>query len=123
MADLKVHEAVIYSHVERELPFMATESLLMLGTRRGGDRQELHERLRVLSMEVHESVDRGADNDLIKKVAADPDFNLSDEDVAEVLDPQRYVGRAPEQVVEYLEGTVHPALERLQSIAPDEPRI
>lgn len=122
-ANLTVHEAVVRSHVDRELPFMASESLLMLGTMRGGDRQELHERLRVMSMETHEAVAQGGENDLVEKIAADPDFNLSDEDVAEALNARLFVGRAPQQVSEYLESTVEPALSQVQALAPEKPRI
>jgi adenylosuccinate lyase len=122
-ANLTAHEAIIRTHVDRELPFMASESLLMLGTMRGADRQDLHERLRVISMEAHEAVAQGGKNDLVEKAAADPHFKLVEKDVVEALDPHRYVGRAPEQVTDFLRDFVEPTLERLEAVVPEQPRI
>jgi adenylosuccinate lyase len=102
---------------------MASESLLMLGTMRGADRQDLHERLRVISMEAHEAVAQGGKNDLVEKAAADPHFKLVEKDVVEALDPHRYVGRAPEQVTDFLRDFVEPTLERLEAVVPEQPRI
>lgn len=112
-AGLVVHEKVIERHVREELPFMATENIMMDAVKQGGDRQQLHERIRVLSREAGAAVkDRGEANDLIDRIADDPMFGLSREELTAHLEPGRYIGRCPEQVDEFLAQEVRPVLER-----------
>ncbi len=122
---LEVREPVIRRHVLRELPFMATERCLMLGVAAGGDRQTLHEVIRRHSLEVARAVaEDGAPNDLIQRLAADPAFAQAGlGTVARDLDPLHYCGRAPEQVLEFLNETVAPLLERLADAPPSEVRV
>lgn len=108
---LEVYEQVALRNLREELPFMATENILMDAVRRGGDRQELHERIRVHSQAAAERIKRQGDtNDLLERIAADPAF--AGVDLGEAIDPMRYVGRAPQQVDEFLAETVRPALSR-----------
>ncbi|WP_349948621.1 adenylosuccinate lyase [Lacrimispora sp. BS-2] len=109
---LVVYPKVIEKHMMAELPFMATENIMMEAVKAGGDRQELHERIRELSMEAGRNVKvNGLDNNLLELIAADPSFNLSLEDLKKSMDPKRYVGCAPAQVTAYLEEVVKPLLE------------
>lgn len=109
---LVVYPKVIEKHMMAELPFMATENIMMDAVKAGGDRQELHERIRELSMEAGRNVKvNGLYNNLLELIAADPSFNLSLEDLKKSMDPQRYVGCAPAQVTAYLEEVVKPLLE------------
>ena len=109
---LVVYPKVIEKHIMAELPFMATENIMMDAVKAGGDRQELHERIRELSMEAGKTVKvEGKDNNLLELIAADPAFNLSLEDLQKSMDPSRYVGRAPRQVEVYLRDVVNPVLE------------
>lgn len=109
---LVVYPKVIEKHMMAELPFMATENIMMDAVKAGGDRQELHERIRELSMEAGRNVKvNGLDNNLLELIAEDPSFNLSLEDLKKSMDPQRYVGCAPAQVTAYLEEVVKPLLE------------
>ena len=108
---LVVYPKVIYKHMMAELPFMATENIMMDAVKAGGDRQELHERIRELSMEAGRNVKvEGLDNNLLELIAADPAFNLSLEDLKKSMDPSRYTGRAKEQVEEFLEEVIQPIL-------------
>jgi len=110
---LVVYEKVIKQHVLNELPFMATENILMEAVKKGGDRQELHERIRVLSMEAGRRVkEEGLENDLIKRIANDKNFGMNYEDLQKVLEPSNYVGRAPAQVEEFINNNVKYLLER-----------
>ncbi len=107
-----VYPKVIEKHMMAELPFMATENIMMDAVKAGGDRQELHERIRTLSMEAGKTVKvEGKDNNLLELIAADPAFNLSLEDLKKSMDPKKYVGRAPKQVEEFLSEVVQPILE------------
>ena len=109
---LVVYPKVVRQRVMKELPFMATENIMMDAVRRGGDRQELHERLREHSMTAARHVkEEGGDNDLIERVCADPAFGLKREEVDAILDPARFTGRSAEQVEEYLRDVVRPVLE------------
>ncbi len=109
---LVVYPKVIEKHLMAELPFMATENIMMDAVKAGGDRQELHERIRELSMEAGRHVKaEGKENDLLELIAADPGFNLTLEELKKAMDPSRYVGRAPEQVDEFLEEVIRPILE------------
>ena len=108
---LVVHEKVIERHVQEELPFMATENIMMDAVKRGGDRQALHERIRVHSLEAGRNVkDRGEANNLIDLIAADPLFGMSREEITAHLEPARYIGRCSEQVEEFLRECVQPKL-------------
>lgn len=109
---LVVYPKVIEKHMLAELPFMATENIMMDAVKAGGDRQELHERIRELSMEAGRNVKvNGLDNNLLELIAADPSFNLSLDDLKKSMDPKRYVGCAPAQVTAYLEEVIKPLLE------------
>lgn len=109
---LVVYDKVITKRLMSELPFMATENIMMDAVKKGGDRQELHERIRQLSMQAGANVkERGLDNNLLELIAADPVFNLSVEELEETMDPAKYVGRSPEQVEEFLNDVINPILE------------
>ena len=106
-----VYPKVIQKRLNENLPFIATENILMEGVRRGGDRQELHERIRVHSMEAARLIkEEGGDCDLISRIAKDSAFKMSEEDIKGVMKAENYIGRAPEQVDEFLAGYVKPAL-------------
>ncbi len=101
---LVVYPKVIASHIQKELPFMATENILMDAVLRGGDRQELHEKIRLYSMEAAKQVkEEGLENDLIQRMTADAAFGLSEEMAADILQAEHYTGRAAEQTEEYVE--------------------
>ncbi len=121
-AGLEVRDGAIRRNVEAAMPFMATERWLMLGVEAGGDRQALHEVIRTHSRAVSLAVESGAPNDLLGRLAADPAF--ASVDAARLraeLEPARYVGRAPEQVVEYVEGPLAEILDSLRAYAaPDD---
>lgn len=106
-----VYEKMIKKHVDQELPFMATEAILMEAVLRGGDRQELHEKIRVYSMEAGKRVkEEGLDNNLIDLIKQDSSFRLKVEEIDKLMDARNFIGRAPEQVVEFLEEYVYPVL-------------
>lgn len=108
---LVVYPKVIEKHFMAELPFMATENIMMDAVKAGGDRQELHERIRTLSMEAGRNVkEKGLDNNLLDLIAADPAFGLSREELQKTMEPMRYVGRAPQQVDEFLNEVIRPVL-------------
>ena len=108
---LVVYEKVIEKHIMAELPFMATENIMMDAVKAGGDRQELHEKIRTLSMEAGRNVkERGLDNNLLELIAADPAFNLSLDDLKKSMDPSKYTGRAKEQVDEFLNEVINPLM-------------
>ena len=109
---LVVYPKVIEKRLMSELPFMATENIMMDAVKAGGDRQELHERIRELSMEAGKNVKvLGLDNNLLELIAADPAFNLTLEELQKTMDPSKYVGRAPLQVENFLKHVVNPVLE------------
>lgn len=109
---LVVYPKVIEKHMLSELPFMATENIMMDAVKAGGDRQELHERIRELSMEAGKNVKvEGKDNNLLELIAADPAFNLSLEELQKTMDPAKYVGRSKEQVEAFLTGVIRPLLD------------
>lgn len=112
-SNLVVHEKVIERHILEELPFMASENIMMDAVKRGGNRQELHERIRIHALEAGRNVkDLGLDNNLIELIAADPMFGMSQEELTAHLEPSRYIGRCPEQVTDFLEEAVRPVLKR-----------
>ncbi|HIU67796.1 MAG TPA: adenylosuccinate lyase [Candidatus Caccomorpha excrementavium] len=108
---LVVYPKVIEKHLMAELPFMATENIMMDAVKAGGDRQELHERIRTLSMEAGRNVkEKGLENNLLELIAADPAFHMSLEDLKKSMDPAKYTGRAKEQTEEYIEQVIRPVL-------------
>ncbi|MCI8578564.1 MAG: adenylosuccinate lyase [Lachnospiraceae bacterium] len=114
---LVVYPKVIEKHFMAELPFMATENILMDAVKAGGDRQELHEKIRQLSMEAGRNVkEKGLENNLLELIAQDPAFGLSLEELERTMEPARYVGRAPQQVDEFLTEVVNPVLEANREI-------
>ena len=107
-----VYPMIIRRRMMENMPFMATENILMALTERGGDRQQLHERIRVHSMEAVKTMKQeGKPCDLLDRIAADPTFGMSREELEKVLNPQDYIGRCPQQVEDFLETCVRPILE------------
>ncbi len=114
---LVVYPKVIEKRLMSELPFMATENIMMDAVKAGGDRQELHEKIRTLSMEAGRNVkEKGLDNNLLELIAADPAFNLTLDELKKTMDPSRYTGRAKEQVEEFLSEVIRPVLEENKEI-------
>ena len=114
---LVVYPKVIEKHLLAELPFMATENIMMDAVKAGGDRQELHDKIRTLSMEAGRNVkEKGLENNLLELIAADPSFNLSLEELQKSMDPSRYTGCAKEQVEAFLSQAVQPLLERYKEL-------
>ncbi len=112
-SNLVVHPKVIEKHIMEELPFMATENILMDAVKRGGDRQALHERIRTHSLAAGSQVkDEGKPNDLLERIAADPAFGLSREEILRHLDPADYIGCCPQQVERFLAQCIQPVLEK-----------
>lgn len=121
---LVVYPKVIEKRLLSELPFMATENILMEAVKHGGDRQELHERIRELSMEAGKRVKvEGKDNNLLELIAADPVFNLSEDKLKEAMNPKLYVGRSSEQVVEFIDEYISPILEKFSADLGEKPDI
>lgn len=117
VSGLVVYPKVIASHIEAELPFMATEMILMEGVKRGGDRQKLHEKIRVLSMEAGENVKlKGGKNDLIERIVADGTFKMNEEEIYSILEPKKFIGAAPLQVESFLEEVIQPILDENQHL-------
>lgn len=109
---LVVYPKVIEKHLMQELPFMATENIMMDAVKAGGDRQELHEKIRVLSMEAGKNVkEKGLENNLLELIAADPSFNMSLNDLKNAMEPSKYIGRAKEQTEEFIEEVIQPILD------------
>lgn len=110
---LVVYPKMIEAHMQRELPFMATENIMMSAVKKGGDRQALHERIRVHSMAAANEVKmNGAQNDLVHRIAQDPVFQMGEEEIQEILNPINFVGRAPQQTEEFVADYVQPLLEQ-----------
>ena len=109
---LVVYPKVIRAHMMRELPFMATENIMMDAVKAGGDRQELHERIRQHSMAAGKVVkEEGRDNDLLERIVADPAFGMTMDQLQAIMKPENFVGRAPEQTKDFIEEYVNPILE------------
>lgn len=109
---LVVYPKIIEARLMSELPFMVTENILMDAVKMGGDRQELHERIRIHSMAAGKVVkEEGKPNDLIERIAADPAFNIKAEALQKVMEPKRYIGRAEAQTAEFLNGVIKPLLD------------
>ena len=114
---LVVYPKVIEKRLMSELPFMATENIMMDAVKAGGDRQELHEKIRTLSMEAGKNVkEKGLDNNLLDLIAADESFGMSIEELEECMNPINYVGRSVEQVNEFLTEVINPVLEENKDI-------
>jgi len=120
-SNLVVYEKVIKAHVEKELPFMATENILMESVKKGGDRQLLHERVRVHSMEAGKRIkEEGLDNDLISRIISDTAFNLSEEEIKKAINPENFTGRAASQVKEFVKDVVDPILQENKNLLGDD---
>ncbi len=111
-SNMVVYPKVIAAHINSELPFMATENILMEAVKRGGDRQELHEKIRLHSMEAAKRVkEEGLNNDLIDRIKEDPSFLMSEEEILSIIDAKKFIGRAPGQVEDLIKEAVMPVLE------------
>lgn len=109
---LVVYPKVVEKHLLDELPFMATENIMMEAVKRGGDRQEIHEKIRMHSMEAGKQVKvEGKSNDLLERIASDPVFGLTMDELKSVMDPKNYVGRAPQQVEDFISEYIKPVME------------
>jgi adenylosuccinate lyase len=116
-SDLVVYPKVIRQRVMRELPFMASENIMMSAVKKGGDRQELHEKLRTYAMEAGKKVkEEGLENDLIDRVLNDPDFKISKGEMETILKPESFTGRSEQQVDEFIRGCVKPVLDENEDI-------
>ncbi|MCI1964739.1 MAG: adenylosuccinate lyase [Oscillospiraceae bacterium] len=114
---LVVYQKVILQHLNRELPFMATENIMMDAVKRGADRQQLHERIRVHSMAASRIVkEEGGENDLLDRIASDPAFGVSREELNRTVSPERFVGRAPRQTEDFIQEMVQPVLKQYSEI-------
>ncbi len=121
---LVVYPKVIEQHMLRELPFMATENIMMDAAKRGADRQELHERIRVHSMAAARVVkEEGGENDLLSRIAADSIFGVTLTELNEIVKPEKYVGRAPRQTEEFLAEVIKPVLEKYSFVKEETPEI
>lgn len=117
---LVVYENMINRHINEELPFMATEYILMEAVKKGGDRQELHEKIRVYSMEAVKNVKiNGGHNNLIELLANDAEFNLDEVEIKNVLKAENFIGRSKEQVEEFILNDVNPILEKYKNLVKD----
>ncbi|KHD38111.1 adenylosuccinate lyase [Clostridium acetobutylicum] len=123
-SNMVVYENVITAHVKSELPFMATENIMMEAVKKGCDRQELHERIRKHSMETAKRIKAdGLPNDLIERIKKDSSFKLTEKEIDEIIDPNKFVGRAPYQVEEYISNCVKPILVKNKDIVGIEVSI
>jgi len=114
---LVVYPKVIEQRLWKELPFMATENIMMDVVKRGGDRQALHEQIRVHSMEAARIIkEEGGENDLLERIAGDPMFDTTIDEIKKIVKPENFVGRAPQQVTEFIENEVNPILAKHQNI-------
>lgn len=114
---LVVYEKVIEKHLRSELPFMATENIMMDAVKAGGNRQELHERIRELSMEAGKRIKQeGLENDLLERIAKEPMFHVTLEELQEKLDPKKYTGRASQQTEEFLQDVIAPILQENKNL-------
>ena len=111
VSGIVVYPNMIHQHIMNELPFMATENIMMEAVKRGGDRQALHEKIRVASMEAGKTVKvEGKPNNLLDLIVEDPEFGLDRESLDSLLDPKLYIGRCPEQVTTFIEEAIKPVL-------------
>lgn len=123
-AGMVVYPKVIEQHILKELPFMATENIMMQAVKNGGDRQELHEKIRIHSMAAARVVkEEGKENDLIERIVKDESFNLNLDDINAVLKPENFIGRAKEQTEEFLKAYVSPVLDKYKDILGEEAEL
>jgi len=123
-SNMVVYPKVIEAHVNNELPFMATENILMEAVKRGGDRQELHEKIRVHSMEAARKVkELGEANDLIERVINDKSFMLSKEEINSIIDPKKFIGRAPGQVTDFVDEFIKPIIDANKELLGENAEI
>lgn len=123
-SNMVVYEKVIAAHVNSELPFMATENIMMEAVKRGGDRQELHEKIRVHSLAAARQVKEfGEKNDLIERILADESFVLSKEEILSIIDPSKFTGRSSGQVIDFIEEYINPILEAHKNELGEEVEI
>jgi adenylosuccinate lyase len=116
-AGIKVYDKVIARHLAEELPFMATENIMMNAVKRGGDRQELHEKIRLHSIAAGAVVkEQGLPNDLVTRIAGDPAFALTESEILSELEPEKFTGRAERQVENFLNREIKPLLEKYRSL-------
>ncbi|XOQ48944.1 MAG: adenylosuccinate lyase [Eubacteriales bacterium] len=121
---LVVYPKVINQHLLRELPFMATENIMMDAVKRGADRQQLHERIRVHSMAASRVIkEEGGENDLLSRIAADPAFGVTLEELQKIVSPEKYVGRAPQQTEEFIAEVVNPLMQKYDFVSEEKPEI
>lgn len=121
---LVVYDKVIEQHLRKELPFMATENIMMDAVKRGADRQQLHERIRVHSMAASKVIkEEGGENDLLQRIAADPIFGVTLKELEGILQPEKYVGRAPQQTEDFLNETVANALKPYENVEVETAEI
>lgn len=121
---LVVYPKVIDQHLRRELPFMATENIMMDAVKRGGNRQQLHEAIRQHSMAASRVVkEEGGENDLLSRIAADPQFGVSREELDKLVDPRLYVGRAPQQTEDFLNEVIDPILSDFSDLPQETAEI
>ena len=123
-AGMVVYPKVIEQHILKELPFMATENIMMQAVKNGGDRQELHEKIRIHSMAAARVVkEEGKENDLIERIVKDESFNLNLDDINAVLKPENFIGRAKEQTEEFLRDYVSPVLDKYKDVLGEEAEL
>ncbi|MCC8042121.1 MAG: adenylosuccinate lyase [Oscillospiraceae bacterium] len=121
---LVVYDKVIHARIMKELPFMASENIMMSAVKKGGDRQELHEKLRTYAMQAGKMVkEEGLENDLIERVLADPSFGLERDEIESILKPENFTGRSSEQVTEFIENCVKPVLKRYPEYSHESAEI
>ncbi len=114
---LVVYDNMIAKHIGEELPFMATENILMLAVKNGGDRQELHEKIREYSMIAAKRVkEEGKDNNLLELIAADPAFKINQKELDDMMSPANFIGRAGEQVTDFIKNEIDPILKDNQQL-------
>ncbi|MGN1051626.1 MAG: adenylosuccinate lyase, partial [Acutalibacteraceae bacterium] len=121
---LVVYPKVIEQRLMKELPFMATENIMMDAVKRGGDRQELHERIRVHSMAASRVVkEEGGENDLLERIASDPAFGVTLDELKQILKPEKYTGRAKEQTEDFIREVVEPAIKKYSDLDNEKAEI
>ena len=121
---LVVYEKVIRQRVMNELPFMATENIMMDAVKKGGNRQELHEKLRVHSQAAARVVkEEGGKNDLVERIATDPAFMVTREEIEAILQPEKFIGRSKEQVDEYLTDIIAPLLQENKELLGEKQEL
>jgi adenylosuccinate lyase len=121
---LVVYPKVIEQHLRKELPFMATENIMMDAVKRGGDRQELHEHIRIHSMEASKVIkEQGGDNDLLERIASDDIFGVTIDELNKMINPEKFIGMAPKQTEDFINLSINPILERYSNISDKKTEI